>query len=75
MSEQLERLAQSVHARLLRHAKEIRADPNLVLVRYASERIVLLIRRTSRPDKQGRSPSAANLLGGPAYVRFARGAR
>ena len=31
-------LARSVHVRLIRHAKAMRVDPNLILARYAMER-------------------------------------
>ena len=33
-------LSQSVHVRLIRHAKTLRADPYLVLTRYATERLL-----------------------------------
>jgi hypothetical protein len=46
-----DRLAVSVQARLVRHAKTIGADPNLVLVRYATER---LLYRLSRSEHVGR---------------------
>jgi hypothetical protein len=48
---ELDRLAQSVHARLVRHAKEIRADPNLVLARYASERFLYRLSRSRYADR------------------------
>lgn len=44
-------LAQSVQTRLVRHAKTIGADPNLVLARYATER---LLYRLSRSPHAGR---------------------
>jgi predicted nucleotidyltransferase component of viral defense system len=51
MSESLERLAQSVHARLANHAREIGADPNFVLARYASERFLYRLSRSRHADR------------------------
>lgn len=33
-------LVRSVHVRLVRHAKTLDVDPNLVLARYATERLL-----------------------------------
>jgi hypothetical protein len=38
-------LAQSVQTRLVRHAKAIGVDPNLVLARYAAERLLYRLSR------------------------------
>ncbi len=51
MSESLERLAQSVHVRLVKHAKEIGADPNFVLARYAGERFLYRLSRSRHADR------------------------
>jgi predicted nucleotidyltransferase component of viral defense system len=39
-------LVQSVQARLVQHARVIKVDPNLVLVRYASERLLYRLSRS-----------------------------
>jgi predicted nucleotidyltransferase component of viral defense system len=44
-------LAQSVQARLLRHAKEIGADPNLVLARYGIERFLYRLSRSRHAEQ------------------------
>jgi predicted nucleotidyltransferase component of viral defense system len=44
-------LAQSVQARLLRHAKEIGADPNLVLTRYGVERFLYRLSRSRHAEQ------------------------
>ncbi len=51
MTEAGDRLAVSVQARLVRHAKAIGADPNVVFVRYATER---LLYRLSCSEHAGR---------------------
>lgn len=48
-------LAHSVQVRLVRHAKAINADPNLIFARYATER---LLYRFSRPRSM-RSPEVS----------------
>jgi hypothetical protein len=40
MTDETTGLARSVQTRLVRHAKEIAVDPNLVLTRYALERFL-----------------------------------
>ncbi len=40
-------LAYSIHTRLIRHAKQIGADPNLVLTRFATERFLYRLSRSS----------------------------
>jgi len=40
MSQATSGLAQSVHTRLIRHAKSLDLDPNLVLTRFATERLL-----------------------------------
>jgi predicted nucleotidyltransferase component of viral defense system len=44
-------LAQSVQARLVAHAKKIGVDPNLVLVRYASERLLYRLSRSRYAER------------------------
>lgn len=44
-------LVQSVQSRLLRHARAIGVDPNLVLVRYASERLLYRLSRSPHADR------------------------
>jgi len=44
-------LRQSVQVRLVRHAKKIGVDPNLVLVRYASERLLYRLSRSRHADR------------------------
>jgi hypothetical protein len=46
-----EGLAHSVHARLIRHAKQIGADPNLVLARYAAERFLFRLSRSPHAER------------------------
>ena len=46
MNAQRDGLAQSVQVRLVRHAKEIGVDPNLVLTRYAVERFLYRLSRS-----------------------------
>jgi predicted nucleotidyltransferase component of viral defense system len=46
-----EGLAQSVQARLARHAKEIRVDPNFVLTRYAVERFLYRLSRSAHAEQ------------------------
>lgn len=41
----------SVQARLVRHAKAKGADPNLVLVRYATERYLYRLSRSQHADR------------------------
>ncbi|MEX0880635.1 MAG: nucleotidyl transferase AbiEii/AbiGii toxin family protein [Thermoanaerobaculia bacterium] len=44
-------LAQSVHTRLVRHAKELGVDPNVVLARYATERFLYCLSRSRHADR------------------------
>jgi hypothetical protein len=44
-------LAQSVQVRLVRHAKEIGVDPNLVLTRYAVERFLYRLSRSPHAEQ------------------------
>lgn len=44
-------LAQSVQTRLVRHAKRIGVDPNLVLARYATERLLYRLARSRHADR------------------------
>jgi predicted nucleotidyltransferase component of viral defense system len=44
-------LVQSIQARLVRHAKEVGADPNLVLSRYAAERLLYRLSRSRHADR------------------------
>ena len=44
-------LAQSVQVRLVRHAKAIGVDPNLVLARYATERLLYRLSRSRHADR------------------------
>jgi hypothetical protein len=44
-----DRLAVSVQARLVRHAKTIGADPNVVFVRYATDRLLYRLSRRDTP--------------------------
>ena len=44
-------LAQSVQTRLVRHAKALGADPNLVLARYATERLLYRLSRSPHADR------------------------
>jgi len=44
-------LAQSVQARLLAHAKRIGVDPNLVLIRFATERYLYRLSRSRHADR------------------------
>jgi predicted nucleotidyltransferase component of viral defense system len=46
-----EGLTHSVHARLIRHAKQIGADPNLVLARYAVERFLFRLSCSPHADR------------------------
>jgi predicted nucleotidyltransferase component of viral defense system len=46
MSVERSGLAQSVQARLVRHAKQISVDPNLVLTRYGTERFLYRLSRS-----------------------------
>lgn len=46
-----EGLAQSVHTRLIRHAKELGLDPNAVLVRYATERFLYRLSKSAYADE------------------------
>ncbi|MGH9363642.1 MAG: nucleotidyl transferase AbiEii/AbiGii toxin family protein [Thermoanaerobaculia bacterium] len=43
--------AQSVQTRLVRHAKALGVDPNLVLARYATERLLYRLSRSGHADK------------------------
>lgn len=51
MSNKREGLAQSVQARLVRHAKEIGVDPNLVLTRYGLERFLYRLSRSPHAEQ------------------------
>ncbi len=44
-------LAQSVHARLIRIAHRMQVDPNLILARYASERLLYRLSRSRHADR------------------------
>jgi len=44
-------LARSVHVRLVRHAKEIGVDPNLVLTRFATERFLYRLSCSRHADR------------------------
>lgn len=44
-------LEQSVQARLVRHAKEQRIDPNLILTRYAAERMLYRLSRSAHVER------------------------
>jgi predicted nucleotidyltransferase component of viral defense system len=44
-------LAQSVQTRLVRHAKSLDVDPNLVLARYATERLLYRLSRSPYADR------------------------
>lgn len=44
-------VAQSVQARLVRHAKLLNADPNLVLTRYATERLLYRLSRSPHGER------------------------
>lgn len=44
-------LDQSVQVRLVQHAKKLAIDPNVVLVRYASERLLYRLARSSHADR------------------------
>jgi predicted nucleotidyltransferase component of viral defense system len=51
MSNPREGLARSVQVRLARHAREIGADPNLVLTRYAVERFLYRLSRSPHAER------------------------
>lgn len=44
-------LAQSVHARLIRHAQSLGVDPNLVLTRFATERLLYRLSRSQHAER------------------------
>lgn len=44
-------LIRSIHVRLVRHAKTLGVDPNLVLARYATERLLYRLSRSSHADR------------------------
>ena len=44
-------LAQSIQARLVRHAKTIEVDPNLVLARFATERLLYRLSRSAHAER------------------------
>lgn len=44
-------LAQSVHTRLIAHARKLHVDPNLVLARYAAERFLYRLSRSRHGDR------------------------
>jgi predicted nucleotidyltransferase component of viral defense system len=51
MNNPREGLARSVQVRLARHAREINADPNLVLTRYAVERFLYRLSRSPHAER------------------------
>jgi len=51
MSQDRDGLARSVQVKLARHAKEIGADPNLVLTRYAIERFLYRLSRSGHANQ------------------------
>lgn len=51
MSAKTEGLPHSVQVRLVRHAKELGVDPNLVFTRYAVERFLFRLSRSSYADR------------------------
>jgi predicted nucleotidyltransferase component of viral defense system len=51
MSTGREGLAQSVHVRLMRHAKEIGVDPNLMLTRFGAERFLYRLSRSPYSER------------------------
>ena len=51
MTRATEGLARSIQTRLASHAKAIGADPNLVLTRLATERLLYRLRRTGLPAR------------------------
>ncbi|MCR4403383.1 MAG: nucleotidyl transferase AbiEii/AbiGii toxin family protein [Firmicutes bacterium] len=44
-------LAQSVHTRLIRHAQSLGVDPNLVLTRFATERLLYRLSRSRHAER------------------------
>lgn len=44
-------LAHSVQVRLVQHAKKLRIDPNVVLVRYACERLLFRLSQSPHADR------------------------
>lgn len=44
-------IAQSVQTRLVHHAKALDADPNLVLARYATERLLYRLSRSQHAER------------------------
>ncbi|HVS10523.1 MAG TPA: hypothetical protein VMS76_11675 [Planctomycetota bacterium] len=44
-------LARSVQVRLVRHAKALDVDPNLVLARYATERLLYRLSRSQHAER------------------------
>jgi predicted nucleotidyltransferase component of viral defense system len=59
VTDQTSGLARSVQTRLVRHAKEIGVDPNLVLTRYALERFLYRLSRSPYAERfilKGRAP-------------------
>jgi hypothetical protein len=50
MTDQTRGLARSVHTRLVRHAKALGVDPNLILTRYGMERF--LYRLSQSPHRE-----------------------
>jgi len=45
-------LPHSVQVRLVQHAKKLGIDPNVVLVRYASERLLYRLSRSPHADRR-----------------------
>jgi hypothetical protein len=50
MTDQTRGLARSIHTRLVRHAKALGVDPNLILTRYGMERF--LYRPSQSPHRE-----------------------
>lgn len=51
MTSEGEGLARSVQTRLVRHAKNLGVDPNLILTRYAMERLLYRLSRSEHADR------------------------
>ncbi|HHV55575.1 MAG TPA: nucleotidyl transferase AbiEii/AbiGii toxin family protein [Firmicutes bacterium] len=51
MSETTSGLVQSIHTRLIRHAPSLGVDPNLVLTRFATERLVYRLSRSRHAER------------------------
>jgi hypothetical protein len=53
-------LAISVQVRLARHAHALKIDPNLVLARYAAERLLYRLSRSPHADRFVTPPGLSN---------------